>query len=193
MSEYDVVVIGASWGGLKAIEQLLAELPEDFPVPIVIAQHRDIDAEDQLLGKLLGRHTPLRVLDADDKAPLSVGTVLLSPPGYHLLVTEGCVELSVDAPVQFARPSIDVLFDSAAETYGPRVLGILLTGANADGADGLAEIARRGGRTVVQDPDTAERPEMPRAALKKLRPDHVLDLDEVARLLRELGGKEVAS
>jgi two-component system, chemotaxis family, protein-glutamate methylesterase/glutaminase len=193
MSDYDVVVIGASWGGLKAIEQLLAGLPEDFPVPIVIAQHRDIDSEDQLLGKLLARHTPLRVVDADDKAPLAPGTVLLSPPGYHVLVTDGCVELSVDEPVQFARPSIDVLFDSAADTYGSRVLGVLLTGANADGADGLAQIARRGGRTIVQDPETAERPEMPRAALAKVRPDHVADLDEVARLLREVGGKELAS
>jgi two-component system, chemotaxis family, protein-glutamate methylesterase/glutaminase len=193
MTDYDVVVIGASWGGLKALEQLCAALPDDFPVPIVVAQHRDIDAEDQLLAKLLGRHTALRVIDADDKAPLRPGTVLLSPPGYHLLVSDGCVELSVDEPVQFARPSIDVLFDSAADTYGAGVLGILLTGANADGADGLAEIARRGGRTVVQDPDTAERPEMPRAALARLRPDHVLSLEGVARLLREVAGKELAS
>jgi two-component system, chemotaxis family, protein-glutamate methylesterase/glutaminase len=193
MSDYDVVVIGASWGGLKAIEQLLAALPGDFPVPIVIAQHRDADSEDELLAKLLGRHTELRVADADDKAELVPGTVLLSPPGYHLLVSEECVELSVDAPVQFARPSIDVLFDSAAETFGHRVLGVLLTGANSDGAEGLAEIARRGGRTIVQDPDTAERPEMPRAALARLQPDHVLALEDVARLLREVGGKEVAS
>jgi two-component system chemotaxis response regulator CheB len=193
MSDYDVVVIGASWGGLKAIEQLLAALPAGFPVPIVVAQHRDADAEDQLLAKLLGRHTQLHVADAEDKAPLRPGTVLLSPPGYHVYVTEGCVELSVDEPVQFARPSIDVLFESAADAYGPRVLGILLTGANADGADGLAEIARRGGQTIVQDPDSAERPEMPRAALRKLRPDHVLALDAVARLLRDAGGKERAS
>jgi len=193
MSDYDVVVIGASWGGLKAMTQLLSSLPGDFPIPIVVAQHRDIDAEDQLLGKLLSRHTELRVVDAEDKAVLAPGTVLLSPPGYHVLVTDGCVELSVDAPVQFARPSIDVLFDSAADAFGHRVLGILLTGANADGADGLAEIARRGGRTIVQDPDSAERPEMPRAALERMRPDHVGDLDEVARLLRAVGDKEIAS
>jgi two-component system, chemotaxis family, protein-glutamate methylesterase/glutaminase len=193
MNGVDVVVIGASWGGLRALSLILPALPADFPAPIVVAQHRDADSEDELLSRLLTRDSALRVIDADDKAPLQAGTVLLAPPGYHLLLADECVELSVDAPVQFSRPSIDVLFESAAEAFGSGVVGVLLTGANADGAAGLAEIQRRGGRTIVQDPETAERPEMPRAALERLAPDHVVPLDEVAGLLCEACGKELAS
>src|SRR5215212_2257674 len=115
MSAYDVVVIGASWGGLRALEQVFTGLPEDFPTPIVVAQHRDDDSDDELLSKLLNRYTSLHVVDADDKAQLEGGTILLAPPGYHVLVTDGCVELNVDEPVQFARPSIDVLFETAAD------------------------------------------------------------------------------
>ena len=188
MSAYEIVVIGASWGGLNALEHLLGDLPGDFPVPIVVAQHRDDDSEEELLPRLLNRYTGLRVRDADDRAELAPGTVLLSPPGYHLLVGDGGVELSVDEPVQYSRPSIDVLFDSAADAYGPATIGVLLTGANADGAEGLATIARRGGRTIVQDPATAERPEMPRAALEAMTPDAVVPLEDVGRLLCDACG-----
>jgi two-component system chemotaxis response regulator CheB len=193
MSGFDVVVIGASWGGLRALERILGGLPADFPTPIVVAQHRDDDADDALLQNLLNRHTAMRVIDADDKAELVPGTVLLSPPGYHVLVTAGYVDLTVDEPVQFARPSIDVLFESAAEEYGSGTLGVLLTGANSDGAAGLAEIARRGGYTVVQDPESAERPEMPRAALAAVKPDAIVTLDEIPSLLRTCCGQERAS
>ena len=192
MSAYDIVVIGASWGGLRALEEVFAGLPDDFPTPIVVAQHRDDDSDDELLPRLLNRYTSLRVVDADDKARLEAGTVLLSPPGYHLLLSEGMVELNVDEPVQFARPSIDVLFESAAEAYGRRVVGVLLTGANADGAAGLDEIARRGGHTIVQDPADAERAEMPRAALDVMTPDAVAPLADIAGLLRSACGKEPA-
>ena len=188
MTPYGVVVMGASWGGLKALELILGDLPDDFPVPIVVAQHRDDDAEEELLPRLLNRHTGLRVRDADDHAELAPGTVLLSPPGYHLLVSDGGTELSVDEPVQFSRPSIDVLFQSAADEYGPRAIGVLLTGANADGAEGLAAIARRGGRTIVQDPATAERAEMPQAALDAMTPDAVVPLEDVGRLLCDACG-----
>ena len=183
MNGYDVVVIGASWGGLRALEALLAELPDDFPTPIVVAQHRDDDADEELLARLLNRHTSLRVADADDRATLDPGSVLLSPSGYHLLVGDGEIELSVDEPVQFSRPSIDVLFQSVAQEYGPRAVGVLLTGANADGAAGMAEIAERGGFTIVQDPDTAERPEMPRSALEAMTPDAVVELERIGPLL----------
>jgi two-component system, chemotaxis family, protein-glutamate methylesterase/glutaminase len=188
MSAYEIVVMGASWGGLKALELVLGDLPEDFPIPIVIAQHRDDDSEEALLPRLLNRHTALRVRDADDRAELAPGTVLLSPPGYHLLVGGGGIELSVDEPVQYSRPSIDVLFESAADEYGPAAIGVLLTGANADGAHGLAQIARRGGRTIVQDPATAERAEMPKAALAALTPDAVVPLEDVGRLLCDACG-----
>ncbi len=186
MSGYDVVVIGASWGGLHALERILGKLGDDFPTPIVVAQHRDPDADEDLLTSLLNRHTALCVADAEDKSPLEAGTVLIAPPGYHVLLDDGSAELSVDEPVQFARPSIDVLFESAAESYGERVVAVLLTGANADGADGLAEIQRRGGRTIVQDPETCVRPEMPEAALAAMTPDAVLGLDGIAAELGRL-------
>jgi two-component system chemotaxis response regulator CheB len=179
---YDVVVIGASWGGMRALERVLSGLPADFPIPIAVAQHRDPDAEDDLLAHLLERHTPLAVADAGDKDPLAPGRVLLAPPGYHMLVDGDAVALSVDEPVQFARPSIDVLFESASEQYGARTVGVVLTGANADGAAGLAAIKRRGGYGIVQEPASAERPEMPQAALAA-GPDAVVDLDGVAPVL----------
>lgn len=189
MTGYDVVVIGASWGGMRALGRVLSELPADFPIPIAVAQHRDADAEDDLLPTLLARHTPLEIADADDKDPLMPGRVLLAPPGYHMLIegaTEpgapGSVALSIDAPVQFARPSIDVLFESAAAEYGPRSVGVVLTGANADGACGLQEIKRRGGYAIVEDPTTAERREMPEAALAA-EPDVVVDIGNLAPVL----------
>jgi two-component system chemotaxis response regulator CheB len=171
---------------MRALSRVLSGLPADYPIPIAIAQHRDADAEDDLLPNLLARHTPLEVADADDKDPLVPGRVLLAPPGYHMLVEDGSVALSVDEPVQFSRPSIDVLFDSAAEQHRERTIGVVLTGANADGAEGLAAIKRRGGYTVVQDPATAERPEMPAAALA-VGPNAVVELDDVASVLCVMG------
>jgi two-component system, chemotaxis family, protein-glutamate methylesterase/glutaminase len=182
MSGYEVVVIGASWGGMRALQRVLSGLPADFPTPIAVAQHRDADAEDDLLPSLLARHTALEVADADDKDELVPGRVLLAPPGYHMLIEDGSVALSIDAPVQFARPSVDELFESAASEYGERVVGVVLTGANADGAAGLAAIKRRGGYTIVQDPATAERREMPEAALE-IGPNAVIDLDGMASVL----------
>jgi len=158
----DLVVIGASWGGLNALRAVLEPLPADFPAAIVVVQHRGDD--ESLLSELLGRTCALEVREADDKDELRAGTVLVAPHGYHALVEGDAVSLSVDEPVRFSRPSIDVLFQSAAERGG-RVVGVVLTGANSDGAAGLAAIRRRGGIAVVQDPDDAERQEMPRAAL----------------------------
>jgi two-component system, chemotaxis family, protein-glutamate methylesterase/glutaminase len=177
-----VVAIGCSWGGMRALSEILGALPGTFSSAIVVAQHRDPDAEDDLLAHLLERHTPLPVSDADHGDELRPGRVLLAPPGYHLLVDEQSVALSVDEPVQFARPSVDVLFQSVAETYGPRAVGVVLTGANADGACGLDQIKRRGGYTIVQDPRTAERTEMPTAALE-IAPHAVLPLEEIAPVL----------
>src|SRR3954471_23224093 len=122
MSDYELVVVGASWGGMRALETVLGGLPGDFPVPIAVAQHRDPDAEDDLLAHLLSRHTGLEIHDADDKDPLRPGAALLAPPGYHMLVEDGSVGLSVDELVQFARPSIDVLFESAAEQHADGVI-----------------------------------------------------------------------
>jgi two-component system chemotaxis response regulator CheB len=182
-----LVAIGSSWGGMRALQAVLGPLPRDFGATIVVAQHRDPDAEDDLLAKLLERHTVLPVKDAEHGDALDPGCVLLAPPGYHLMVEDACVSLSVDAPVQFARPSIDVLFQSCADEFRSRAIGVVLTGANGDGAEGLAAIKRRGGYTIVQDPATAERREMPEAALAA-EPHLVAPLDEIAPTLCELCG-----
>jgi two-component system, chemotaxis family, protein-glutamate methylesterase/glutaminase len=186
MSGYDIVAIGASWGGLHAVGTVLAGLGPGFGAPIVVAQHRSPDDEHELLSELLARRSGLAVVDGDDKAPLVPGQVLVAPAGYHMLVEDSCVEVSCEEQVRFSRPSIDVLFESVADEFGPRAIGVVLTGANDDGSRGLAEIARRGGHTVVQDPATSERPEMPAAALAALAPDAVLPLDQIAGHLAAL-------
>ena len=183
---YDIVAIGASWGGLHAIGALLEGLGPGFGAPIVVAQHRSASDDQELLAELLERRSGLPCADGADKDALVPGRVIVAPAGYHLLVEDGCVELSCEDLVQFSRPSIDVLFESVAEEYGERAIGVILTGANEDGACGLAEIARRGGHTVVQDPATSERSEMPRAALAATTPDAVLPLEAIAGHLQDL-------
>nr|MBA3749168.1 chemotaxis protein CheB [Solirubrobacterales bacterium] len=135
----EVVAIGASWGGLEAIERVLEPLPGDFPAAVVIAQHRRVGS-DAALVELLRLHCELKVCEAEDKQALGPGVVLVAPPDYHLLVEPGTVALSVDELVHFSRPSIDVLLQSAGDNYGDRAVGVVLTGANADGAAGLARL-----------------------------------------------------
>jgi two-component system chemotaxis response regulator CheB len=188
MAAVELVAIGASWGGLEAVERVLSSLPEDFPAAVVIAQHRRADGDDQRLVSLLGARCSLAVREAEDKQSLGPGMVLVAPADYHLLVEPGSVALSVDAPEHYSRPSIDVLLGSAADAYGDRAAGVVLTGANADGADGLARIARRGGLAIVQDPETALRREMPDAALHATPGARVCALDEIGSLLSELTG-----
>jgi two-component system, chemotaxis family, protein-glutamate methylesterase/glutaminase len=188
----DLVIIGASWGGLRAVGEILRGLPEDFPAPVVVIQHRQESAENLLAG-LLDRQGPLNVVDAEDKSPLKPGCVHVAPPGYHVLIEPGHIELSVEAQVRHSRPSIDVAFESAAHAYGDGVIGVVLTGANEDGAEGLARIRRRGGIGVVQDPDTAERPRMPAAAIDAADPQYVCPLPEIAPLLVRLADDEKVS
>ena len=193
MSRAGLVAVGASWGGLRAVGSVLGALPQDFRVPVVIAQHRQADATDGMLVRLLAARCALRVCEAEDKQALDPGIVLIAPSGYHLLVEPGAIALSVDAPLNYSRPSIDILFSSAADAYGDRVAGVVLTGANADGADGLARIARRGGAVIVQDPETAERREMPDAALWAAPEAHVLALEEIGPALAQLTASDVES
>jgi two-component system, chemotaxis family, protein-glutamate methylesterase/glutaminase len=184
-----LVVVGASLGGLAALRTLLGGLPRGFGAPLLIVQHRGRDSDEGLL-KLLQRASQLPVCEPDDKEPIAPGRVYLAPADYHLLVEPGHVALSTDAPVNFARPSLDVLFDSAAEAYGDRVVCVVLTGANADGARGAARIKRRGGVLVVQDPATAEASAMPSGALKAAPADRVLPVPEIAPFLVELCGRD---
>jgi two-component system chemotaxis response regulator CheB len=182
----ELVVIGCSLGGLEATQGLLGALPPSMPA-IVIVQHRLAGDEDRL-SRLLRVHSRMPVVEPDDKTPITPGHVYIAPADYHLLVEVGWFSLSVDPPVKFARPSIDVLFESAARAYGPRVIAVVLTGASDDGADGAKVVRDRGGMVIVQDPDTAMSPIAPRAALARCGADKVRSLAELPSTLATLCG-----
>lgn len=184
MKAPQLVAVGTSLGGLNALTVLLQALPERFPVPIAIVQHRSVSPDGGGLAQLLQGHSKLTVVEADDKMPIEPGTVYLAPADYHLLVEEpGLLALSTDTPVRAARPSIDVLFQTASEAYGSTLLGVLLTGASADGAEGLATIKARGGRVIVEDPATAECRTMPAAGLAATAVDYVLPIAKIGEYL----------
>jgi two-component system chemotaxis response regulator CheB len=180
---YELICIGASWGGLEAVGQVLADLPDEIDVPIVATMHRHPNAASRTLPELLNLRLARVVQDVDDKTALERGRVYIAPPDYHLLVERGSLALSVDDRVRFARPSIDVLFESAAYAYGPGVIGIILTGANEDGAAGLAKIKDRGGVALIQDPAGAARRAMPDAAIAATVADAVLPLHEIGKFV----------
>jgi two-component system chemotaxis response regulator CheB len=185
---YEVIAIGASWGGLQAVGALLDGIPEELTQPIVVAQHRSAESSRGVLESLLRLHTGRPVREPGDKEPIEPGAVYVAPADYHLLVDDGSFALSVEARVQYARPSVDVLFESVAETYRDRAIAIVLTGANADGAAGLAAIKRNGGVAIVQDPATATRKDMPEAALAAAVADAVLPLERIGPFLYGLCG-----
>ena len=188
---YEIVVVGTSWGGLNALRTLVGALPGDFAVPLVLVQHRHRESN-QLLATLLQERTPLRVCEVEDKAPIEPGRVYVAPADYHLLIDRGTFSLSTDEPVRCSRPSIDVTFQSAADSYAEHAIGIVLTGANADGAIGLRRIADRGGVAVVQDPATAESGTMPAAALKAVPTARAMKIEEIARFLATIGAGPAA-
>ncbi|MGE6660595.1 chemotaxis protein CheB [Pseudomonas sp. NPDC077408] len=182
----DAVVIGASAGGLAALSALVNGLPRTYRLPLLMVQHVPATGPTQLV-EIFQRKTDLAVKEAGDKEPICGGTLYFAAPGYHLLVeADMSLSLSQDDAMHFSRPSIDVLFESAADAWGERVAGILLTGANEDGAAGLEAIKQAGGLTIVQDPGEAEVPTMPLAALQRFAPDYILPLRDIHRLLREL-------
>jgi len=177
------VCIGASWGGLKAVGQVLADLPAELDLPIAIAQHRHPDSQEGTLAELLAAQTDRTVLDVEDKMAIEPGYVYIAPPNYHLLVERGSFALSVDERIRFARPSIDVLFETAAHAYGAGVIAIILTGANDDGAHGLARIKKVGGVALIQDPLGAARRTMPDAAIAATVADAILPLDAIGKFV----------
>ena len=184
LSGPEAIVIGASAGGFAALGQLLPQLPADLPQAVVVVQHLHPRGGEYLV-EYLNSHCLLPVKEAEDKETIVPGVIYVAPAQYHLLIEQDrTFSLSVDDKVNYSRPSIDILFGSAAEAYGPRLIGIILTGANADGALGLAQIKERGGLTVVQEPKTAETPLMPQAAIDQAGPDHILPLAGIADLLR---------
>jgi len=179
---YDLVVVGTSWGGLAALRTLVGALPASFRMAVTLVQHRHKDS-DHVLRALLQERSPLVVCEVEDKMPLEEGHIYVAPPDYHTLIEPGHFALSTEAPVRFSRPSIDVTFTSAADAYGHRVVGVVLTGANADGANGLRRISDLGGLALIQDPDTAESRMMPAAAREAVPRARVMALPHLAEYL----------
>lgn len=182
---YRIIVMGASLGGTQVLAQILSAIPPDFSPPIAIVQHRKRGMRDGL-QLALQCNCSLPVLEPEDKQPICPGRVFLAPADYHLLVDGNGFALSVDAPVLHSRPSIEVLFETAADAFLGSVIGVVLTGASRDGAKGTARIKALGGTVVVQDPATAESPVMPAAAIEATRVDKVLSPGEIGAFLRQL-------
>ena len=186
---HELIAVGTSWGGLHALSTFLESLPREVTAAIAVAQHRQTEPLPGALESILQTHTTRQVSEASDKQPIETSRVYLAPPDYHLLVERGTFALSVDERVRFSRPSIDVLFESAADAYGERLVGIVLTGSNEDGAVGLARIEQLGGVAIVQDPATAERREMPEAAIASTRSAEVMRLEQIGFFLARLSGR----
>jgi two-component system, chemotaxis family, protein-glutamate methylesterase/glutaminase len=183
----ELVVIGGSSGALEALLALVPALPDQVTVPLVVVLHLG-HVQKNLVPEILRNVTSRPVVEADDKQPLRAGHIYIAPPNYHLLVERTrTLALSVDEPINFSRPSIDVLFESAADAYGPHCVGILLSGANDDGAKGLERIVDAGGRAFVQAPVTASQPTMPAAAARRLGDRAVvMTLPDVAKALARM-------
>jgi two-component system, chemotaxis family, protein-glutamate methylesterase/glutaminase len=186
---YEAVVIGVSAGGLTALTRLLRELPANYPVPVVVVQHRSRD-ERFLLEEVLQAKCQIKIRQAEEKEIIKPGVVYIAPPDYHLLVEQnGTFSLSYDAPVNYSRPSIDVLFETAAVVFKTKLAAIVLTGANADGSRGIKMIRKYGGKTIAQDPATADYPEMPGAAINTGYIQEIMDLDAIGKFLLDLAKK----
>lgn len=180
------VAIGASAGGVDALLQMLSALPASYPLPLIAVLHLP-ENRDSLLAEVFANRCAIAVREAADKEPLAGGTLYFAPAGYHLLVeSDRSFSLSCDPPEHFSRPSIDVMLESAADAFGAGLVGVLLTGANEDGAKGLVRVMQAGGLTVVQDPDDAQVPDMPLAALARLEPDFILPLPQIQSLIANL-------
>lgn len=184
----EALVIGASAGAVEALSAILPRLPADYPLAVIVVVHVPSDRRNAL-ATLFQAKCRINVCEAEDKEPVAPGTVYFAPPDYHLLVeADRTLSLSADDPVLYSRPSIDVLFESAADAYGAALAGVVLTGANQDGARGLAAVAEAGGIALVEDPATATASTMPAAALCRCSAARVLSLDAIASCLLDLGG-----
>jgi len=177
--EHEAIVIGVSAGGLHALSEILSALPPDFPIPVIIVQHRSRD-EKTLLEEVLQSKCIIKIKQADEKEKIRGCVVYVAPPDYHLLIEkDGTFSLNYDAKLNFSRPSIDVLFETASEVYENKVVGIILTGASNDGAAGITAIKKRGGITIAQDPKNAEFPVMPQAAIDTGSVQYIFKLEEI--------------
>ncbi len=183
-----LVTIGGSWGGVEASVQVLRRMAAPLRVPVLLVLHRSRTSQRALLERVIARDCGHPALEIGDKDVLTAGTVHLAPPDYHVLVEGGSVSLSVDDPVNHSRPSVDLAFETAAEGHGAGLVAVLLSGLGRDGAQGIATVRARRGRTLVQDPDEAERSDMPLAAIATGCVDEVATLEQIGGRLDELVG-----
>lgn len=180
---YEAIVIGVSSGGMTALKLIFSNLPVDFKTPVIIVQHINARSDNQWI-KLLNDKSNLCIKEANEKEKIEKGNVYIAPSNYHLLIEKNkTFSLTIDERVSFARPSIDVLFESAAQAYKNKLIGIVLTGSNSDGTNGLKRIQECGGLTIVQDPKTAESSYMPASAIAAIKPDYILSLKDLTELL----------
>ena len=183
---YKAIVIGTSFGGLEALKTILPKFEKDFPLPLIVVLHIGAHSNDTFIN-YLNDVCQLVVKEAEGNEPVLPGHIYFAPPNYHLLIEDKhTFSLSIDEKLNFSRPSIDALFESAAWAYKNNLIGVILTGANSDGANGLKMIKSMGGKTIIQNPDNATAQVMPHFALKIAKPDIQLDLDEIADKLIEL-------
>ena len=186
-NRYEAIVIGTSAGGLFALSAILEKLPANYSVPVLIVQHRAKDQKD-LLEELLQSKCKIKIKQADEKEQIQPGIVYIAPPDYHLLVErDQTLSLSSDKPVRYSRPSIDVLFDSAADAFQDKLLAIILTGANNDGTAGIEKVKKHGGTTIAQNPADAQFPSMPRASIATGKIDEILTLGGIQNFLLKVG------
>ena len=183
---YKAIVIGTSTGGMEALRSILSVLPEDFLIPVIIVQHLNIHSE-SYLTEYLKRFCKLKIKEVEDKEVAVSGYVYFAPPNYHILIEKDeSFTLTVEERVCYARPSIDVLFETAADTFGKSLIGVILTGANKDGSYGLSKVKEQGGIAIVQEPETADADRMPKAAIEATNVDYILKLEEIGKLLIRL-------
>lgn len=188
--KYEAVVIGTSAGGLQVLKTLFESIPGNYDAAFIVVQHIGPRSDGWWIN-FLNDNSQLTIQEAEEKQEIKKGHVYIAPPNYHLLVEKNrTFSLTIDERVNFARPSVDVLFESAAEVYQNRLIGIIMTGSNNDGAYGLKEIKKAGGLTIVQDPKEAEWPGMPEAAIQNVVPHYILPLNKISKLLLELNKQQ---
>src|ERR1017187_5941580 len=183
---YEAIVIGVSSGGMNAMKVMFSLLPKDFNTPIIIVQHISARSDNRWI-KLLNNNSNLCIKEADEKEKIEKGTIYFAAPNYHLMIEKNkTFSLTIDERVNYARPSIDVLFESAADAYKDKLIGVVLTGSNNDGTNGIKRIQECGGLTIIQNPETAESDYMPASAIAAIKPDYILSLEDITELLLKL-------
>jgi len=189
--KYKAIIIGVSAGGLEALKRILPKLPKNYPAPIIVVQHRHPFSDDAL-EKAIDDQSQINVRQINDKTAIEPGFAYFAPPNYHVMIEDDMTfSLTLDPPVNFSRPSIDVVFESASDVFGKHLIGIVLTGANRDGSHGLSTIKKRGGMAIVQDPESAAVDAMPLAAIEATQVDFILNLDLIAEMLIQLFEKDI--